>query len=79
MVRLGGAYYGNPYVSQTSNLVKLSGGIGYRNKGMFLDLTYVHNMMKDVNYPYRLEDKANIPANLKNNVGNIVATLGFKI
>lgn len=79
MVRLGGAYYGNPYVSQTSNLVKLSGGIGYRNKGMFLDLTYVHNMMKDVNYPYRLEDKANIPANLKNNIGNIVATLGFKI
>jgi len=26
-----------------------------------------------------LQDKANIPAYLKNNAGNIVATIGFKI
>jgi hypothetical protein len=79
MVRLGGAYYGNPYQSQSSDLVKVTGGIGYRNKGIFLDLAYVYSMLKDVNYPYRLQDKASIPAYLKNNNGNIVATIGFKL
>jgi hypothetical protein len=79
MVRLGGAYYGNPYQSQSSDVVKVAGGIGYRNKGIFLDLAYVYSMLKDVNYPYRLQDKASIPAYLKNNNGNIVATIGFKL
>ncbi len=79
MVRLGGAYYGNPYQSETSNLVKVTGGLGYRNKGIFLDLAYVYSMYKDVNYPYRLQDKSNSPANLKTNKGNIVLSLGFKL
>lgn len=79
MVRLGGAYYGNPYANQDANLVKLSGGIGYRNKGMFIDLTYIYSLTKDQNYPYLLEDKANRAATLKNNVGGILATIGFKI
>jgi hypothetical protein len=79
MFRLGGAYYGNPYQNQSSNLVKVSGGLGYRNKGIFIDLTYVYSLHKDINYPYLLQDKANIPAYLKNNAGNIVATIGFKI
>ncbi len=79
MVRLGGAYYGNPYQSETSNLVKVTGGLGYRNKGIFLDLAYVYSMYKDVNYPYRLQDKSNSPANLKTNKGNIVFSLGFKL
>jgi hypothetical protein len=79
MVRLGGAYYGNPYQNETSNVVKVSGGVGYRNRGFFLDFTYVYSMTKDVHYPYRLEDKPNTPAFLKNNAGNIVATIGFKL
>ncbi|HEU5052305.1 MAG TPA: aromatic hydrocarbon degradation protein [Hanamia sp.] len=79
MVRLGGAYYGNPYQAESSNLVKVTGGLGYRNKGVFVDLAYVYSMLKDVNYPYRLEDKANFPAYLKNNKGNVVLTLGFKL
>lgn len=81
MVRIGGAYYGNPYQNQSSDLVKVTGGLGYRNKGMFIDLTYVYSMNKDVNFPYRLDavnNKPNIPAYLKNNAGTIVATLGFK-
>jgi hypothetical protein len=78
MVRLGGAYYGNPYQSESADVVKVTGGIGYRNKGIFLDLAYVYSMTKDVNYPYLLQDKANSPAFQKNNGGNIVATLGFK-
>ena len=79
MFRLGGAYYGNPYKNESSDIVKLSGGLGYRAHGMFIDLTYVYSMNKDIHYPYLLADKANTPAYLKNNAGNIVATIGFKI
>jgi hypothetical protein len=80
MFRLGGAYYGNPYKNESADLVKLSGGLGYRNKGFFVDLTYVYSMNKDVHYPYLLDAPAtNIPAYLKNNGGNIVMTFGFKI
>ena len=79
MVRLGGAYYGDPYQKETSNLIRATGGLGYRNKGIFLDLAYVYSMYKNVNYPYLLQDKPNTPAYLKTNKGNIVATLGFKL
>jgi hypothetical protein len=79
MVRLGGAYYGNPYVDESSDVVKVSGGVGYRNRGFFMDLTYVYSMAKDIHYPYRLQDKANVPAFLKTTGGNIVATIGFKL
>ncbi|HET7119333.1 MAG TPA: aromatic hydrocarbon degradation protein, partial [Hanamia sp.] len=79
MFRLGGAYYGNPYQNESADLIKISGGIGYRNRGMFIDLTYVYSTNKDINYPYRLEDKPNVPAYLKNNAGNIVASIGFKL
>jgi hypothetical protein len=84
MVRLGGAYYGNPYKDETSNLIKVSGGVGYRNKGFFIDLTYVYSMHKDIHHPYLLHgDDHNppfhVPAYLKNNAGNIVATIGFKL
>lgn len=79
MVRAGGAYYGNPYKNENGNVFKLSGGLGYRNKGMFFDLTYVHSFITDFNMPYRLQDKPNYPAVYKNNVGTIVATIGFKI
>ena len=79
MFRLGGAYYGNPYKNEKADLVKVSGGLGYRNKGMFIDLTYIYSINKDIHYPYLLQDKSNLPAYLKNNAGNIVATIGFKI
>ncbi len=80
MGRLGFAYYGNPYKNAPykANRMLLSGGLGYRNKGMFIDVTYVHNISKDVDLPYRLEDRANTYASLKQQRGNIVATVGFK-
>lgn len=80
MGRLGFAYYGNPYkdVPYKANRMLLSGGLGYRNKGIFLDLTYVHTIAKDADMPYRLQDRANTYATLKQQQGNIVATLGFK-
>ncbi len=80
MGRLGFAYYGNPYKNADfkANRMLLSGGLGYRNKGVFIDLTYVHAISKDVNFPYRLEDRANTFATLKDQRGNVVATVGFK-
>ena len=82
MARLGAAYYGNPYKNingEKGNRFQLSGGLGYRNKGMFVDLTYVHTMGKDVNFPYRLQYSAYSGANIKSTNGNVVLTVGFKI
>ncbi|MGB4843076.1 MAG: hypothetical protein WBP16_01285 [Ferruginibacter sp.] len=80
MARLGFAYYGNPYkdAEYKANRLLLSGGLGYRNKGFFIDLTYVHAMSKDVSFPYRLEDRENTYASLKQQRGNVVATVGLK-
>lgn len=80
MARLGFAYYSNPYKDKElkANRMLLSGGLGYRNKGFFVDLTYVHAMSKDVNFPYRLQDRANTYASLNQQRGNIVATVGVK-
>jgi hypothetical protein len=80
MARLGFAYYGNPYkdAALKANRTLLSGGLGYRHKGVFIDVTYVHSINKDVNFPYRLEDRANTFASLRNTRGNIMATIGVK-
>lgn len=79
-IRLGGAYYGSPYADAElkANRIMASGGIGYRNKGFFIDLTLSQTFNTDVNFPYRLNDKANVFANTKNNRSNIMATVGFK-
>jgi hypothetical protein len=81
MGRLGFAYYGNPYnsaVGYKANRMLLSGGLGYRNKGMFIDITYAHAITKDADVPYRLSDRLNTYASLKQQRGNVMATLGFK-
>jgi hypothetical protein len=81
MARLGVAYYGNPYADKElkANRTILSGGLGYRDKGIFIDLTYAHQFNKDVNFAYRLQDKDNTFATTKNQRGQIVATIGFKL
>ncbi len=82
MARLGAAYYGNPYKNLNGakgSRFLLSGGLGYRNKGMFIDLTYVHTMGKDVHYAYRLQNAPFSAANIKSTAGNAVLTVGFKI
>jgi hypothetical protein len=82
MTRLGIAYYGNPYqdiAGEKGNRFQLSGGLGYRNKGIFIDLTYVHTMGKDVDFAYRLQNRPFSAANLKQTGGNVLLTLGFKI
>ena len=82
MVRAGAAYYSNPYkniAGEKGNRLLLSGGLGYRNKGMFVDLGYVHNIIKDVHAPYRLQSTPFSIANIKGMGGNLVLTVGFKI
>lgn len=82
MARAGFAYYTSPYVDKELKGRKMfvSGGLGYRNKGMFIDLTYVQRLNKDVNFPYRVNPpRANTFADLKENGGNVLLTVGFKI
>lgn len=82
MTRLGMAYYGNPYkniAGEKGSRFQLSGGLGYRNKGIFIDLTYVHTMGKDVDFAYRLQNRAFSGASLKQTGGNVILTVGFKI
>jgi len=80
MARLGFSYYTDPYKDSElkGNKMFVSGGLGYRNKGFFLDLTYVHSLTNDVDFPYRLPDKANTFALVKGTGGNIAFTAGFK-
>jgi hypothetical protein len=83
MARLGMAYYGNPYKdlghAEKGNRFSVSGGLGYRNKGMFIDLTYVHTMGKDVHFAYRLQNTAFSGASIRQTGGNALLTVGFKI
>ena len=80
MARAGFAYYGNPYRDQPfkGNRMYISGGVGYRNKGYFIDLAYVHRITNDVNFPYLLPDKANTYADVKGSGSNIVMSVGMK-
>lgn len=80
MARLGAAYYMNPYKDPAlkANRFLASGGLGYRHKGFFVDLTYVHSFNRDVDFAYRLQDKDNTFATVRNQRGNVVATFGIK-
>src|SRR5579871_1088902 len=79
--RLGFAYYTNPNKQGElkTNRMYFSGGVGYRNKGMFIDLTYVESIANDINFPYRLSDKSNTYATIKQTAGTILVTVGFKL
>jgi len=81
MVRAGFAYYGNPYKDKSdlkANLMNISGGLGYRNKGIFVDLAYVQTLTKDVNFPYRISSGDNTFATVMGSNGNAVLTFGIK-
>ncbi|MET0637536.1 MAG: aromatic hydrocarbon degradation protein [Chitinophagaceae bacterium] len=81
MGRLGFAYYGNPYSDEELKASKtyVSGGVGYRYAGFFVDFTYVYSLQKDVSFPYRLPDKANTFSNIKTTGSNVLLTFGVKI
>lgn len=80
--RLGYGYYANPNRDSElkANIQNISGGIGYRKNGIFIDLAYVHSIRKNVNFPYLMyyNDEQNTFAETKNTLGSVVATIGFK-
>lgn len=80
MTRLGFSYYGSPYEDKElkGRKMNISGGLGYRDKGIFIDLTYVQGLNRDVDFPYRLSDKSNTFADVRNNNGKLILTAGFK-
>lgn len=80
MARLGYNYMGNAYQSSVlkGTQSSISGGLGYRDKGYFIDLTYVHRMIKDATFPYRLDNGFFAPGFVKGNNGNVVLTVGMK-
>ncbi|OQP40866.1 hypothetical protein A4H97_14755 [Niastella yeongjuensis] len=82
MGRLGFAHYGNPYEDNPVKAGKsnISAGLGYRDKGIFIDLTYVQSITTDANFPYRLPPpQQNVYADVKSNIGQILLTIGFKV
>lgn len=80
MFRLGGAFYGSPYkdAELKANRIIATGGIGYRDHGIFIDLGYAHSFNKDVVFPYRLNDKPNTFAEQRGNRGSLMLTFGIK-
>lgn len=82
MVRGGAAFLGNPYenlAGEHGSRMQLSGGLGYRDRGMYIDLTFVHLSGKDVHAPYRLANQAFPMAHVRQQGAQIVLTIGFKI
>jgi hypothetical protein len=79
--RIGGSYSLNPYTSPDlkSSRATVSGGLGYRKKGIFIDLTYVESILTDVNFPYRLAEKDNLYSTVKQYTGNIILSVGLKL
>jgi hypothetical protein len=80
MFRLGGAYYGSPYADEALDASRMlaTGGIGYRDHGIFIDLSYAHIMNQDVQFAYRLNDKPNTFAAQTGSRGTVMLTFGIK-
>lgn len=80
MFRLGGAYYGSPYADDALKASRMlaTGGIGYRDHGIFIDLSYAHVVNKDVQFAYRLNDKPNTFASQTGSRGTVMLTFGVK-
>lgn len=81
MTRLGMALLGNPYeniVGEKGSRLQLSGGLGYRDKGFFIDLAYVHTLGTDVHYAYRLSQSPFTGAALKQTGTRVLLSFGLK-
>jgi hypothetical protein len=80
-IRLGAAYYGSPYNDDNINANRfvLSGGLGYRKNGIFIDLAVARSIINDAQFPYRLNDVANTYAVQTGNAQNVMLTFGVKL
>lgn len=77
-LRAGYAMYGNPYKFVTDDIQRqiISGGVGFRGDGFYLDLTGTYHIYKTDRYLY----EGNNPAmySIENNHLYIMATFGVK-
>ncbi|MFN4284437.1 MAG: OmpP1/FadL family transporter [Lacibacter sp.] len=84
MVRGGFNYLGSPYVKNAlpDNIkawtMTPSLGIGYRDKGIFADLTYAHAFGRNIHFPYMLGENSYPFARNNFFAGQLVATVGLK-
>lgn len=90
MVRAGFNFMGSPYVKNF--ILDESGkdrknwrmtpslGVGYRDKGFFVDLAYLHSFGNSFHVPYTLADPNILVPLALNKISNgqIIATVGFK-
>ena len=82
MVRGGAAFLGNPYedlAGEKGSRMQLSGGLGYRDRGIYVDLTYVHLTGTDIHTPYRLANAAFPMARIQQRGAQVVLTFGIKL
>lgn len=84
-VRLGYAVYGNPYKNSDLDGTRhyYTGGLGYRNKGFYVDLGLVLGDSKTQEQPYVTPTNAqgyvsSGIANIKGKTTNVLATFGWK-
>lgn len=79
-LRLGYAYYGNPYSSVSGNqLIKtsFSGGIGIKVDRLFIDIAYVLTQYNEDYYLY--EPSISSPVELKTNLSEVVIGCGVNL
>ena len=77
-IRGGFGYFSNPYKGGASNSdrIQLSGGLGYRGKHVFADVTYVWSKM---NQDYYLYDASMVnPATISYYTNTVSTTIGFR-
>ncbi len=76
--RVGAAVFGNPYKEGINESVRyqLSAGLGYRDRDFFFDIAYVYSQETTDYYMY---DPVFVgPASVKENIHQIVMTVGIK-
>ncbi len=80
MTRLGFNMMSNAFATESlkARQMNISGGVGYRNRGYFVDLTYVHALTKDASFPYRLDNGFYAPGMISGSKGMLLATIGLK-
>jgi len=77
-VRGGAGYFSSPYTdkSKKGERIQVSGGVGYRGKHFFADVTYVWMKMKQQYYLY--DPSLVNPAFISNYTNTVSTTVGFR-
>ncbi|MFY0628287.1 MAG: hypothetical protein JXR07_18470 [Reichenbachiella sp.] len=77
--RGGYNYMGDPYINSTldNSITRLSAGIGFRSKTMFVDFSAIQTKSNSVRQPYAFYDGSGPLGSTENESYNVSMTLGF--